>query len=136
LDHQDGIRRPVVLVVDDDEAVRAIAESDLDDAGYEPITADSLCAALAIASRREIDVVLLDIVLPRGVGEPTQPRAGIEAIPELRAACPAAEIVMLSAHDKAADQAEGRAVGASDYLLKPFGPIELIKAIKNVLDLK
>src|SRR5260370_396923 len=38
-------------------------------------------------------------------------------------------VVMLSAHDKAADQAEGRAVGASDYLLKPFGPIELIKAI-------
>jgi DNA-binding response OmpR family regulator len=45
-------------------------------------------------------------------------------------------VVMLSAHDKAADKAEGRAVGASDYLLKPFGPIELIDAIKKVLDLK
>ena len=44
-------------------------------------------------------------------------------------------VIMLSAHDKAADQAEGRAVGASDYLLKPFGPIELINAIKKVLDL-
>jgi len=45
-------------------------------------------------------------------------------------------VVMLSAHDKAADLAEGRAVGASDYLMKPFGPIELIIAIKKVLDLK
>ena len=45
-------------------------------------------------------------------------------------------VVMLSAHDEAADVAEGRAVGASDYLLKPFGPIELINAIRKVLDLK
>ena len=45
-------------------------------------------------------------------------------------------VVMLSAHDRAADKAEGRAVGASDYLLKPFGPIELIAAIKRVLELK
>ena len=43
---------------------------------------------------------------------------------------------MLSAHDKAADVAKGRAVGAADYLLKPFGPIELIDAIRKVLDLK
>jgi DNA-binding response OmpR family regulator len=45
-------------------------------------------------------------------------------------------VVMLSGHDKPADVAEGHAVGASDYLLKPFGPIELIAAIKKVLDLK
>jgi CheY-like chemotaxis protein len=45
-------------------------------------------------------------------------------------------VIMLSAHDKAADVAEARAVGASNYLLKPFGPIELIDAIKKVLDLK
>ena len=45
-------------------------------------------------------------------------------------------IVMLSAHDKAGDLAEGRAAGAAEYLLKPFGPIELINAIKQVLDLK
>ena len=45
-------------------------------------------------------------------------------------------VIMLSAHDKAADMAEGRAAGAANYLLKPFGPIELINAIKQVLDLK
>src|SRR5467141_4126105 len=87
------MRPPVVLVVDDDEAVRAIAESDLEDAGYHPATADSAAAALAIAARRNVDVVLLDIVLPRKSGEPALPRTGIEAIPDLRAACPAADIV-------------------------------------------
>src|SRR3954468_24733890 len=101
LGQQQEIARPVVLVVDDDEAVRVVAESDLEDAGYEPEIADTVSAALAIASRRRVDVVLLDIALPRGGSEKAQPRAGLEAIPDLRAACPDAEIVMLSAHDRA-----------------------------------
>ena len=47
----------------------------------------------------------------------------------------AVPVIMLSAHDKAGDLAEGRAAGAAQYLLKPFGPIELINAIKQVLQL-
>ena len=130
-----SVRAPVVLVVDDDEAVRAIAESDLEDAGYAPATADSVSAALAIASRREVDVVLLDIVLPRASGEPVQPRGGIEAIPELRAACPAAEIVMLSAHDCAQLGMEALRRGASDFVVKPYHPAEqLVSAVARAIE--
>ena len=107
MSHQDGIRRPVVLVVDDDEAVRAIAESDLEDAGYEPLTAQTLSAALAIGSRRDVNVVLLDIVLPRDPREPARARAGLEAIAEFRAVCPAAEIVMLSRFKEAPEKVPG-----------------------------
>src|SRR3954452_13967824 len=77
LGQQQEIARPVVLVVDDDEAVRVVAESDLEDAGYEPEIADAVSAALPIASRRRVDVVLLDIALPRGGSEKAQPRAGL-----------------------------------------------------------
>jgi DNA-binding response OmpR family regulator len=52
------------------------------------------------------------------------------------AATRAVPVVMLSAHDKASDLAEGRDAGAVHYLLKPFGPIELIDAIKTVLALQ
>jgi two-component system response regulator AtoC len=129
------IQAPVVLVVDDDEAVRAIAESDLEDAGYDALTADSVSAAVVIASRREIDVILLDIVLPRGGGEPTQPRAGIDAIPELRAVCPSAEIVMLSAHDCAQLGMEAVRRGASDFVVKPYHPPEqLVAAVARAIE--
>ena len=129
------IRQPVVLVVDDDEAVRAIAESDLEDAGYDAATADSVAAALGIASRRNVDVVLLDIVLPPRSGERAQARAGIEAIPELRAACPAAEIVMLSAHDCAQLGMEAVQRGASDFIVKPYHPAEqLVSAVARAIE--
>ena len=129
------MRPPVVLVVDDDEAVRAIAESDLEDAGYHPATADSAAAALAIAARRNVDVVLLDIVLPRKSGEPALPRTGIEAIPDLRAACPAAEIVMLSAHDCAQLGMEAVRLGAGDFIVKPYHPAEqLVSAVARAIE--
>src|SRR6267143_6171036 len=129
------MRPPVVLVVDDDEAVRAIAESDLEDAGYHPATADSAAAALAIAARRNVDVVLLDIVLPRKSGEPALPRTGIEAVPDLRAACPAAEIVMLSAHDCAQLGMEAVRLGAGDFIVKPYHPAEqLVSAVARAIE--
>ena len=135
MSHQDGIRRPVVLVVDDDEAVRAIAESDLEDAGYEPLTAQTLSAALAIGSRRDVNVVLLDIVLPRDPREPARARAGLEAIAEFRAVCPAAEIVMLSAHDCAQLGMEAVRLGASDFVVKPYHPAEqLVSAVARAIE--
>jgi DNA-binding NtrC family response regulator len=124
-----------VLVVDDDEAVRAIASSDLEDAGYHVETADSVAAALAIASRRHVDVVLLDIILPRKSGEATSPRAGIEAIGDVRAACPAAEIVMLSAHDSAQAGMDAVRQGASDFIVKPYHPAEqLLGGVARALE--
>ena len=78
------------------------------------------------------DVVLLDVTFEGFRHD------GFDVCRELKGDAQTRDIpvVILSAHDKAADKAEGRAVGASDYLLKPFGPIELIDAIKRVLDLR
>jgi len=126
---------PVVLVVDDDEAVRAIAASDLEEAGYCAETADSVEAALAVGLRRQVDVVLLDIVLPRKSGEATMPRGGIEAIADLRVSFPGAEIVMISAHDCAQAGMDAVRCGASDFIVKPYNPAEqLIGAVSRALE--
>ena len=78
------------------------------------------------------DVVLLDVVFegfkPDGF-DVCRTLKGDDATRDV-------PVIMLSARDKAGDVAEGRAAGAAHYLLKPFGPIELINAIKQVLDLK
>jgi len=127
--------RPLVLVVDDDEAVRAVASSDLEDAGYAAETADTVEAALALASRRPVDVILLDIALPRRSGEPVDRRAGIETIADLRAACPAAEIIMLSAHDSAQAGMDAVQKGASAFVVKPYHPPEqLLGVVERALE--
>jgi two-component system response regulator HydG len=127
--------RPVVFVVDDDEAVRALASSDLEDAGYVVETADDVEAALAVASRRPVDVILLDIALPRRAGQPVDRRAGIEAIADLRAACPAAEIVMLSAHDSSQAGMDAVRQGASAFVVKPYHPPEqLLSVVERALE--
>ena len=80
------------------------------------------------------DLVLLDIIFenaPTGVD-------GFGICRELKAdpATTAIPVVMLSARDKDIDVEAGKAAGAETYLRKPFGPIDLITAIKNALNLK
>jgi DNA-binding response OmpR family regulator len=80
------------------------------------------------------DLVLLDVMFenaPPGVD-------GISVCRQLKSDADTKKVpvVMLSARDKPADAAAGRAAGAANYLAKPFGPIDLIDAIRSVLDLK
>ena len=80
------------------------------------------------------DLVLLDVIFENAP-------AGVDGISVCRQLKSEAEtkkvpVVMLSARDKPADVAAGRAAGAAHYLAKPFGPIDLIDAIRSVLDLK
>ena len=80
------------------------------------------------------DLVLLDVMFdnaPRGVD-------GIAICRQLKSDPHTAKVpvMMLSARDKPADAAAGRAAGAAHYLAKPFGPIDLINAIRSALDLK
>ena len=80
------------------------------------------------------DLVLLDVIFdnaPAGID-------GVAVCRSLKGDPQTAKIpvVMLSARDKPADVAAGRAAGAAHYLAKPFGPIDLISAIRSVLELK
>jgi DNA-binding response OmpR family regulator len=121
-----------VLIADDSTHMRELVRITLSSQAWRVVDTGDPDAVAELVKTAKPDVVLLDVTFEGFKHD------GFDVCRTLKgdAATRDVPVVMLSAHDKAADKAEGRAVGASDYLLKPFGPIELIDAIKKVLDLK
>jgi DNA-binding NarL/FixJ family response regulator len=111
-----------ILVVDDDEAVRAVLVDVLEDEGFEVVggARDGL-EGVSLALALTPDVVLLDVRMPR--------LDGIGAARQIRAELPAARLVMLSAYDEQALRTEANEAGASAFLVKgcPLG--EIVRAV-------
>ena len=121
-----------MLIADDSPHLRELVRITLSSQAWRVVETGDPDAVAELVTTAKPDVVLLDVTFEGFT------RDGFDVCRNLKGDAQTRDVpvVMLSAHDKDADKAEGRAVGASDYLLKPFGPIELINAIKNVLDLK
>jgi two-component system phosphate regulon response regulator OmpR len=109
-----------ILVVDDDDRLRALLKKFLSEQGF-MVTA----AADAAEARRKMawyafDLVVLDVMMP---GE-----SGLDLLASLPG-----PVLMLSAMGEADDRIKGLEVGAEDYLVKPFEPKELVLRIKTIL---
>lgn len=113
-----------VLVVDDDESITELLSAYLAREGFQVDTAADGPTALAKARQGQPDVVVLDIMLP-GLD-------GIEVLRRLREMS-SAYVVMLTAKAEEDDKVLGLAVGADDYVTKPFSPRELTARIKALL---
>jgi DNA-binding NtrC family response regulator len=120
---------PVVLVIDDDEALRTLIAEDLDGHAARVLQAGSVAAGLARAREAAPDVILLDIRLPMRDGQAPSD-CGLDAIAELRAG--GAEVIVLSSHDSAAAGMRALREGASDFVSKPFPPEQLIAVVERV----
>ena len=114
-----------VLVVDDDRAVTSLLKRGLSYEGFAVETASSGPEALAAARERPPDAVVLDVMMPE--------MSGLEVLQRLRAADGTLPIVMLTAKDAPADQVQGLAQGADDYLVKPFNFDVLAAHVRAVL---
>lgn len=114
-----------ILIVEDDPATAAEIAGILSGCGFAIDHGASLAAARELAGQRAYDVIVLDRMLPDG--------DGAVAIDRLRAACPDAMILVVSALGKASSRIEGLDLGADDYLAKPFDPDELIARIRALL---
>lgn len=101
----------VLLVVDDEFLIRWSLRSHLTAAGYIVIEADTLKAARALMNRN-IDVVLLDLMLPDG--------SGMELLDEIHAKFQTLPVIMLSAHATRETVETAAAKGAYRFLHKPF----------------
>lgn len=113
-----------VLLVDDHPLVREGIRQALSGSGFEVVgEANDAAQALALA-RSGLDVIILDINLPG--------RSGIDTIGALKAACPAAKILMLSVHDHAEYVLASVKAGAHGYLRKDSRPSELREAVRAV----
>lgn len=118
-----------VMIIDDSKTIRRSAESLLQKAGYEVLTADNGFAALPIISSQHPDIIFVDIMMPRLDGYQTC--ALVKNNPKYRDI----PIVMLSSKDGLFDRAKGRVVGAEQYLTKPFTRSDLLDAIRiHLLD--
>jgi len=108
--------RPTVLIVDDDPRIRDLLASVLAAEEYATETAAEGLAAVARLARGGIDLVLLDLMMPGldGLAVCRQVRAHTQP------AEPYLPIIMLTARTEVADQREGFAAGADDYIVKPF----------------
>ncbi|MEU1789554.1 response regulator transcription factor [Streptomyces sparsogenes] len=113
-----------VLVVDDDPTVSEVVAGYLDRAGFAVDVAADGPTAVARASARPPDLVVLDLMLP-GMD-------GLEVCRRLRAAGPL-PVVMLTARGDEEDRVLGLEVGADDYVTKPFSPRELVLRVESVL---
>lgn len=113
------------LIVDDSASMRQLVAFTIKDAGYDVLLAENGRDALEKMSRTKIDMVITDLNMPE--------MDGITFIRELRgkADYKFVPIVMLTTESQEAKKQEGRAAGASGWIVKPFSPSQLMDVVKK-----
>jgi DNA-binding response OmpR family regulator len=116
-----------VLIADDQANMRSLVRLTLETGRFEIFEAPDGDVALEVARREQPDLVFLDWTMP---GLP-----GVEVCRALREdpANDGMRIVMLTARSQADDHETARAMGADDYITKPFSPIQLLEKVRDVL---
>ena len=114
-----------VLTIEDDPAIRRGIVDALRFAGYRPLEADRGDRGLDLARSCQLDLLLLDLLLPG--------REGMEILREVRQVRPTLPIIILTAKGDEADRVRGLREGADDYVVKPFSVKELLARIEAVL---
>lgn len=117
--------KPRVMIVEDDDAIRAGLCDVLRFGGYIPLSCARGDTALAQILEASPDLVLLDVMLPG--------RNGFEVLRDLRNASATLPVVMLTARGDERDRVEGLERGADDYVVKPFSAREVLARIGAVL---
>ena len=113
-----------ILVVDDEKEIVDAIEIYLNNEGFEVLKAYDGMEALEIIADTDIDLIIIDIMMPR--------LDGIRATMKIRED-KNIPIIILSAKSEASDKVMGLNVGADDYVTKPFNPLELIARVKSHL---
>lgn len=117
-----------ILIVDDQPEIRELVAVTLELGDYRIFSAENGEQALAIARTNPPDIVLLDVRMPGSRIE------GLELCRRLKSdpATAHAYIVIISASGQQYDIVSAKAVGADDYLIKPFSPIALLDKIEHI----
>jgi two-component system phosphate regulon response regulator OmpR len=113
---------PHILVVDDDERLRDLLRQYLSDQGFFVSTAKHAEQAREKLAYFQVDLMVLDLMMPGETGLQLAHSLGRRAPPTL----------MLTAMGEADDRVRGLEVGAEDYLVKPFEPRELVLRLRNI----
>ena len=114
-----------IVVVEDEPAIRRGVSDALRLSGYEVTEAPDGAVGLREAAAAGVDLVLLDIMLPK--------RDGLEVLSELRRSNPTRPVILLTARGSEDDRVRGLKMGADDYVVKPFSAKELIARVEAIL---
>jgi len=116
-----------ILIVDDDAFIRRPLEFILREEGYQPATAANADEALRVLESTLPDLIFLDVMMPG--------KDGLTWCAELKADPRYASIpiVLLSARGQERDRERGLALGAADFMTKPYSPFELKRRIQELL---
>jgi DNA-binding response OmpR family regulator len=114
-----------ILLVDDDAAVRKVLGFPLERDGYEVVEVSDGVQALQRFGQMAVDLVVLDIMLPR--------LDGLEVCKQMRAQSSSVPIIMLTARDDELDKVLGLELGADDYITKPFSIREFRSRVRALL---
>jgi DNA-binding response OmpR family regulator len=117
-----------ILIVDDEPNVRLVFRTALESTGAELAAAEDGEAALAWLKANEVDLVLLDLQMPR-IG-------GMGVLERLRVEGNDVPVIIITAHGSIPDAVAAMKLGAIDFLSKPLTPDALRKAVAEVLDRK
>ena len=114
-----------IVVVEDEAPIRRGVTDALRTTGYQVAEAGDGEQGLQEAVRLDVDLVLLDLLLPR--------RDGLEVLAELRKIRPTLPVIILTARGTEEDRVRGLKMGADDYVVKPFSARELLARVEAVL---
>ncbi len=114
-----------ILVVDDDKEIVELLSIYIKNEGYEVVKAyDGKEALSKIVTNPDIDLMILDIMMPK--------MDGMQVVKELRKESQI-PIIMLTAKTTDMDKIQGLIAGADDYVTKPFNPLEIMARVKSLL---
>jgi DNA-binding response OmpR family regulator len=114
-----------IVVVEDEPAIRRGVADALRLTGYEVAEAGDGSVGLKEAQSGGVDLVLLDLMLPK--------IDGFQVLAELRRVCPTRPVIILTAKGGEEDRVRGLKMGADDYVVKPFSARELVARVEAVL---
>ncbi|TDM21395.1 response regulator transcription factor [Macrococcoides canis] len=114
-----------VLVVDDEQSIVTLLQYNLEQSGFEVLTAFDGVEGLNKIFSEDPDIVVLDLMLPK--------MDGVEVCKAVRSEKNQVPILMLTAKDDEFDKVLGLELGADDYMTKPFSPREVTARLKAIL---
>ena len=125
---EDGIYRPEILLVEDDEIMRVTVSDHLRKKGWTVTVAEDGMLGMEQLKKKDFDIVICDIRLPK--------KNGMELLREAKKTSSQAEFIMMTAHGTIGDAVEAMRLGARDYITKPFHMDELVIRVKKIIEHK
>ncbi|MDD2734952.1 MAG: response regulator [Desulfuromonadaceae bacterium] len=118
--------RETILLVDDEEMIRDLLSSALEQEGYICLQASNVDEAFVILGKQPVDLVISDIMMPG--------RSGVELLRDLKKISPEIAVLMITGLSDMKTAMECVHLGADDYITKPFGISRVVLTVKNMIE--